>query len=504
VCVNCQYQADLFWGPVIKSFAGGVRYGTLNRLITAVNTNNSSSGYPGCVLQPVAVLPAPPVPPMTSECANPLGQTVKLLTGSINSSSANLPKGYITGIIKNNSKNCTYEVGMAAYKANGTSIDNQNLFDYKTQLLGPGQTASFVVKSPMNNDQPSCHMEPTATPTQRPTNTPTPGICVVPTPKDPPTSVCAPLNGTGAVKWEWNMVAGANQYEVDIYKSNGTLVINNPWMPASDFNCANGKCTYITTGLLPGGYYSRVRAQGTNGGCSPSGWSQSQIIVVSVCPPPSCNKPLDIGLVIDRSSTMNGLEADKRTKLAWAKEAAGKFLLALKNTGTTTARVSIASFGAQGNDGKGTLDSTYSSILHTGLINIGTPSGYTQLVNALANVKYVKNGTCIECGLRIENGQLTDKANIKAEILLSDGKANRIWSGSSQANAKIAAINMANIGRATGIQYWTIGYGNKSVSGDIDEATLIKIAGSTANYQYQPDAVNWSNSFLTILGNLCK
>jgi len=202
VCTNCQYQTDLFWGPVIESFNGGVRYSTLNRLVAA---RSNFTNYRGCVLEPAPRLPAPVVAPMPTECQNPMSKG--LLTGSIDTSGVNIPNGYIKGKVTNKSSTCTYDVGLASYKASGSNIDTQNLFDYKTQKLGPGETVEFVVKSPMINDEISCHRfptitptltptrgqtitptrRPTVTPTRRPTVTPTrrptavPTICVEPT-----------------------------------------------------------------------------------------------------------------------------------------------------------------------------------------------------------------------------------------------------------------------------------------------------------------------------------
>jgi hypothetical protein len=587
---------------------------------------------PGCVLTPAPKLPAPTVAPMPSECTNPISKG--LLTGSIDTTKVNLPNGYIAGKVTNKSKTCSYDVGLAAYKANGSNIDTQNMYDYKTQKLGPGESVEFVVKSPMNNDDMSCHKLPptTPTPTKNPgvcsvsfdegdtavcwkeprtkvpmkftvhslpstggpyyvqtdwylvvptlgphhydwsqlaevgktytiyadwagisdgkttvenhagvnivdkngtpispsctggidyywtpyvtcpeltkTPTPTPGACVFPPPRDPPKASCAPIGGKGSIDWIWPAVNQSNEYEVDIYKSNGTLLVDNGWRPAGDFNCQNGgDCKFTTDNLPVGSYYSRVRARNLSI-CEASAWSKSANIAVTNCTTPtpiiSCNKKLDISIVIDRSSSMTSLESDKRTKLEWAKDAAKTLAQTIQQAKqNSSVRVAVVSFGAQGNDGKGTLASNRNSTLHTPLTN-----NHGQVISSISTLKYVESGTCVECGLRIGNGQLTDQGTRRVEILLSDGMANHNWNGStnwsSTNNPIVNAKNEANKGRASGIEYRAIGFGRKDIKGQIDEGTLIAIAGSNANYQYKPNASDWSNAFIEILADLCK
>lgn len=216
--------------------------------------------------------------------------------------------------------------------------------------------------------------------------------------------------------------------------------------------------------------------------------------------PPICNKIVDVALVIDRSSTMNTRESDGRKKLDWAKEAAKTFVNVIKSSNTKNVRISVASFGAQGNDGTGILGSNFNSKLHTGLT-----SDYTAVLAALDSVKYVEVGTCIQCGIRIGNTSLVDPARLRFSILLSDGLANKNWNGtgwiSTTNNPTVNVINEANAGRAKGITYFTIGYGLKPNA--IRESTLIAIAGSAANYQYKPNATDWASGFLNLIPNVC-
>ena len=198
---------------------------------------------------------------------------------------------------------------------------------------------------------------------------------------------------------------------------------------------------------------------------------------------------------------MKQAESDGRTKLAWAKEAAVIFMTALKThpNNFNNVRVSVDSFGAQGNAndpvlGNLTLGSAYNSTLNRSLTN-----DYSGVITAINNINYIQSGTCIQCGLHIANKQLTSTYR-KAVILLSDGLANRSWTGTTALDDHQAAIDVANAGRQKGIEYWTIGYG---LSGQINKSTLINIAGSENRFQDKPDASQWSQAFLKVLSNLC-
>lgn len=347
-------------------------------------------------------------------------------------------------------------------------------------------------------------MTPTLTPTTSPSPTPTITSCKPVTFSAVPTAVCDSGNGAGSATWKWATVASASMYQIDIYKADGTLLIDNDWLLSSEFGCKTGICSYGAT-LPMGTYYAMISTQSYKM-CSPSTWTKSDNVTVNPCAPPVCDKKLDIGLVFDRSATMTDPEVDGRQKLAWAKDAAGVFLQSLKNTGTKTVSVSISSFGAQGNDNTGSLKpwADWNSTLNIALTNIGTDANYLLVKNALAGVNYKQWGTCIECGIRIENGQLTNTTNRRVEILLSDGMANHNWDGSTS-NSEAKAIAAANAGRTNGIEFRVIGYGKRGMADpEIDETTLLAIAGSAANYQYKPNATDWSNAFITILNDLCK
>jgi hypothetical protein len=226
------------------------------------------------------------------------------------------------------------------------------------------------------------------------------------------------------------------------------------------------------------------------------------------CPP--APKAIDIMLVADRSSTMNTKEPNGKTKLANELEAMHNFAVTMNSS---TAYIGVDSFGAQGdrNDstyGNLTLASEYNSTLNSGLTN-----NYDSLLSVIDGIKYIKSGTCIQCGILMGNRQLTDTNARRVVILLSDGMANHTWTGTTAhingvTNTQ-AAINAANAGRAAGIEYKVIGYGSEP--NNVDQETLRQIAGCSpdlssacANYQYEPNAINWNDAFQNVAQDLLQ
>lgn len=236
--------------------------------------------------------------------------------------------------------------------------------------------------------------------------------------------------------------------------------------------------------------------------------SPSPSASASPTPPPQCNKSLDIMLVFDRSNTMTDpadpADPSGPTKLDKAREAGTTFISQLKNTGTTSVRLGISSFGAQGNDGTGKLTPPYNSTLHSALLPIHTQ--YMTIQSAMAGVQYILPGTCVLCGIRIANQQLLPSTNVRAEILLSDGMTWKFWDGhGGDQDAKDAAIAEAKIAKDAGVDMWVVGYGDRNVPDMIDEVTLKAISSNPdTRYFYRPDPTEWSATFTKILGDLCK
>lgn len=159
-CIPCQYQADLFWGPLITSFKGNVRYSTGNRLITSTYNRDPAVA---CNLNSTVSSPAPSYSQPSAGCENPVVNGY--LTGTLNRGYEALPKAYLMGTVTNTTSKCTYTVGIATYKKNDIAdkeqnIEAQNLYDYKLVTILPGQTVQINAKTPMVSDSNACHQMP--------------------------------------------------------------------------------------------------------------------------------------------------------------------------------------------------------------------------------------------------------------------------------------------------------------------------------------------------------
>jgi len=154
-CVNCQYQTDVFWGPLIKSFKGSVRYTDLRRIASRNRFPPSWTVLPPCNLKPVSQYPPPIIPALPTACANPIAKGY--LKASMNTQRNSAPYGSVRAYLTNYSTSCTYQVGMATYKANGNNIEIQELFDYKLATIGPKQTITLYNKVPMLVNNTACY-----------------------------------------------------------------------------------------------------------------------------------------------------------------------------------------------------------------------------------------------------------------------------------------------------------------------------------------------------------
>lgn len=220
------------------------------------------------------------------------------------------------------------------------------------------------------------------------------------------------------------------------------------------------------------------------------------VVATPTIPDVVCERRASLVIAIDRSGSMNQKETANKTKLELAKDAAKAFVTAIKESDSKNISISVVSFGGQGNDGAGSKPRSHDSTLH-----IGASTDYDAVLSAIGGIQVIQNVyTCIQCGIRIGNGQIAGFSDTKGLILLTDGEANRVWNGSSS-NAKSAAISEANDGRSKGISYYVIGFGDKSKK-QIDEATLQSIAAG-GQYTYKPDAQTWMKGFFDLLPKFC-
>lgn len=170
-CEDCNYQVDAIWGPVINDFSkpyegqsptapnarysnnpNGSQQGT--RLLgNAGRSDQQNPVFPGCQnIQPSGINAMPPV--LSSNCLNPVGNGYLTRGDIVLDTTNNIARVTIT----NHTANCTYDVGLVSYKANwANGFEAQQLNDSDMSVINPGQSLSFVVDMPMNNDGPQCH-----------------------------------------------------------------------------------------------------------------------------------------------------------------------------------------------------------------------------------------------------------------------------------------------------------------------------------------------------------
>ncbi|MEO8601610.1 MAG: hypothetical protein ABI629_03435 [bacterium] len=208
----CKYQADVFFGSLLQSFANNVRYGS--RLLQAVHAGSADYCTLRCVT-PVPTWTSTPTRTATStatrtstatatatvsstKTATPLPSTntpTKTSTPLPTNTKTSTPTatrtpqpdescpegtptriptpnytpaggctstppdgvltvtlsttgGVVTATITNNSTTCSYPVGLAVYRKYDENIDNQELFNYRLTVVGPGSTVTLAVTPP--------------------------------------------------------------------------------------------------------------------------------------------------------------------------------------------------------------------------------------------------------------------------------------------------------------------------------------------------------------------
>jgi hypothetical protein len=248
----------------------------------------------------------------------------------------------------------------------------------------------------------------------------------------------------------------------------------------------------------------------------------TQIVATPTGSSVSCPiSPLDVILMIDRSSSMWEKTYNNKTLLTWAKEAAVRFVDEFKTTSISQqgkVRVGVGSFASSA----------------TSTTPVSISANYSSILNAINAIPSGSTRSCIECGLYEANNKLKSAGSNgtntrKVVILLSDGRANAI-KGDSSADENVAgnyAIAEAVRGRGNGkyglyygynIVYYVNGYGTKigDPAVDIREWVLkgapkdtslgsLGIANGTGTpyYRYENTPSSWDNRFDDFQNNIC-
>lgn len=231
--------------------------------------------------------------------------------------------------------------------------------------------------------------------------------------------------------------------------------------------------------------------------------------------PVSCNRKLDFSISIDRSYSMNNNFFKGKSRLEWAKKATVEFIKELKKTDTNKLyRISINSFGAQGNDNQGKLGVQPNSVFNSTL-NFQLSDDFEAAIAAVNKIEYIKPGKCLSCGINIGNQQLSSSSaeTTKVEIIVSNGMTNKTWMGTGNTasdSARRESLRFAEQGRRFGIFYKIIGFGERTAK-TINETLIKRIVCQDpsdqncikSNYTYTPNPTLWGEAMIKLLPSIC-
>lgn len=213
-----------------------------------------------------------------------------------------------------------------------------------------------------------------------------------------------------------------------------------------------------------------------------------------------CN--VDIVITIDTTGSMNDTTSGK-SKIAWAKDAASQFVdkfqqqVGSPNAGSI--RIGVDTFNIKKDSSGNKIYTEVVQPLTSDLSLVG------QKISAIKVVPWPGNATCIECAITQTNSMFESNSSSKFVIFLSDGVANIALGGGdttpTKALAPIKAV--ADTGRASGIAFFTIGFGSGT---HYNANTLQAIANlpTSSYYFYKPDAADWPSTFLALVPKMCE
>jgi hypothetical protein len=146
---TCAYQADAFYGNLIVSFAGGVRYGSRllddtvghdNNYCTPVCPPPTATATPVCATATPVVVVTPAFTPGPGCSATP---GTGVLDATITNNGATTQ-----ALFTNHSSTCSYPIGLATYQRFDNNIDHQVLYDYELAVIPPNSSLTLTVNNP--------------------------------------------------------------------------------------------------------------------------------------------------------------------------------------------------------------------------------------------------------------------------------------------------------------------------------------------------------------------
>jgi Mg-chelatase subunit ChlD len=200
----------------------------------------------------------------------------------------------------------------------------------------------------------------------------------------------------------------------------------------------------------------------------------------------SCDQPVDVALVLDRSGSMASLGENPPQPLTDVKTAAAFFVGKLRSTD----QVSLVTFA---NEASSPIDSNLSS-------------DFKDVAASIDAINIAKNGlqnTNIADAIAKAREELLSprhKNNSqKVMITLTDGVANRPERSGDAAYAETIAQSEADIAKQSGIAMYSIGLGK-----DINANFLARIASSTDEFYLAPTTETLTNIYSQIATKICK
>jgi len=241
-------------------------------------------------------------------------------------------------------------------------------------------------------------------------------------------------------------------------------------------------------------------------------------------PQPSDVCDVDLMLVLDRTGSMSiGEEGlDGTPKITRVKEAVLALIAQIEALGTTAGPVRIGLVTLHHDSPAQGQQKTYVQ-KNSGLVenNAANMAIFKSTIQGL-QPSYLESpnnagiyGTCIACGLKTGNDELTAKkveGKKQFTLLLSDGAAgiglnNQILDANeerAQSQATAETKTIADAGRGAGIKYFAVGFGQGTgKSFYYPNGLTAAVSNPATDYFYRPNPTAWAGTFSDIFGGIC-